>query len=57
MRLRVRLLKATKQVSYKTIAEKLGINQRSFYNWLGDCYNFSCYSLMVLDEILTEMES
>lgn len=57
MRIRVRLLKARKNISYKAIADKLGIKQRSIYNWLRADYNFSAFSLMILDEILTDLES
>ena len=41
LRQEVKLLKAYKNVSYKQLAEQLGIKTKSFYNWLHGEYDFS----------------
>lgn len=37
----VRLLKALHKVSYKAIAEELGIKTNSLYNWMRGSYSLS----------------
>lgn len=38
----VRILKATGKIkNYYEIAEKLGMNEKSFYNWLSGFFNLS----------------
>lgn len=41
LRVEVRILKTFYNINYKTIADELGIQQRSFYNWLHGQFDFS----------------
>lgn len=41
LRQKVRLLKAQEQITYKEIADTIGIKQRSMYNWIAGQYDFS----------------
>lgn len=41
LRQEVKLLKVYKNVSYRQLAEQLGIKTKSFYNWLHGEYDFS----------------
>ena len=41
LREKVKLLKVYKNVSYKVIAQKLGVKTKSLYNWLHGEYTFS----------------
>lgn len=40
LRTKVKVFKATENVSYKELAEHLEINPTSFYNWLNGAYEF-----------------
>lgn len=41
LRIEVRLLKSFYGINYKTIADDIGIKQRSFYNWLAGQWDLS----------------
>ena len=41
LRVEVRLIKSFYKITYKTIAEILGIKQRSLYNWLAGQFELS----------------
>lgn len=56
MRKEVRAVKAFQNVSYKKIAELLGISQKSMYNWLGKEYSFSLDTLSRLSAIIDEIK-
>ena len=55
LRNEVKLLKVYKDVSYKQIAQLLGIKAKSFYNWLHGEYNFSEHTAEKLHSICMEM--
>lgn len=52
LRQEVKLIKVYQNVSYKTLAEQLGIKTKSFYNWLHGEYDFSERTAEKLHEIL-----
>ena len=52
LRQEVKLIKVYYNVSYKTLAEQLGIKTKSFYNWLHGEYDFSERTAEKLHEIL-----
>lgn len=56
LRQNVRLLKVYKNVSYKDIAQRLGIRTNSFYNWLRGEYSFSQGTANKLKYIVAEMD-
>lgn len=41
LRVEVKIIKTFYNITYKTIADELGIKQRSFYNWLAGQFDFS----------------
>ena len=41
LRIKVKMFKASYNITYKQIAEELGIKQRSIYNWLNGGFEFS----------------
>ena len=51
-RAQVRMLKVFKNVSYASIADELGINHTSFYNWLRGQYHFSHDRAVELQNII-----
>ncbi len=53
LRLEVKLLKATQDISYKELAEYLEIKQGSIYCWLNGCYDLSISKKKKLEQILT----
>lgn len=55
LRQEVKLLKAYKNVSYKQLAEQLGIKTKSFYNWLHGEYDFSERTAERLHSVLCGM--
>lgn len=55
LRQEVKLLKVYKNVSYKQLAEDLGIKTKSFYNWLHGEYSFSDKTAERLHNILCSM--
>ncbi len=56
IRKRVRLLKATKNISYKELAEYLEITRSSMYNWLHCQYELSEKRALKLEEIIGNLE-
>ncbi len=56
IRKRVRLLKATKNISYKELAEYLEITRSSMYNWLQSQYELSEKRALRLEEIISNLE-
>lgn len=55
LREKVKLLKVYKNVSYKAIAQKLGVKTKSLYNWLHGEYTFSVDTANRLKRIVEEM--
>lgn len=55
LREKVKLLKVYKNVSYKTIAQKLGVKTKSLYNWLHGEYTLSANTANRLKYIVEEM--
>lgn len=56
LRQNVRLLKVYKNISYKELAQQLGIKTNSFYNWLRGEYSFSQETAKKLKYIVAEMD-
>ena len=52
LRKEVRLLKALQNISYKEIAELLGIKQDSLYSWLKGYYDFGTFKHNHLQQII-----
>lgn len=44
LRHEVKLLKAFNSISYKSIAEAIGVERSSFYSWLKGQYDFGFYT-------------
>ena len=55
LRNEVKLLKVYKNVSYKDLAQLLGIKAKSFYNWLHGEYDFSDNTANKLHSICMEI--
>lgn len=55
LRQEVKLLKVYKDISYKEIAQLLGIKAKSFYNWLHGEYNLSDRTADKLHSICMEL--
>ena len=53
LRKKVRLLKAQEQITYKEIADAIGIKQRSMYNWIAGQYDFSSSKKRLLSNYLS----
>lgn len=49
-------LKCYKDISYKQIADQLGIKQDSFYNWLKGYYSFSYKRRVQLQYIISALK-
>lgn len=54
IRLKVKLLKVKKDVSYLQLANELGIKRNSFYNWLKGYYDLSFTKLKNLIQIIEQ---
>ena len=55
LRQQVRLLKVYKNISYKDVAQKLGIKTKSLYNWLHGEYDFSVNTANRLRYIIQDL--
>lgn len=55
LRQEVKLLKVYKNISYRQLAEQLGIKTKSFYNWLHGEYSFSDRTAERLHSIVCSM--
>ena len=56
LRKKVRILKATQNISYKEIAEKIQIHKNSMYNWLKGYFTLSTEKEKQLIEIIKQFE-
>lgn len=56
LRQECRVIKALYNISYKEIAEKLGIKQDSLYAWLRGMYEFSDERSKQLTNLLNELK-
>ena len=56
LRYGVRIYKAKSGKSYRTIADDLGINPHSFYNWLKGYYELGNDKEVMLREMLKRLE-
>lgn len=54
IRLKVKLLKVKKDISYLQLAKELGIKRNSFYNWLKGYYDLSLTKLNNLIQIIEQ---
>ena len=56
LRKQVKLLKALQGITYKELAEYLGIKVNSLYSWLRGNYDFSEKRLSMLQNIITNLK-
>ncbi len=56
LRVEVRILKTFYKVNYKVVSDELGIQQRSFYNWLHGQFDFSSSRKRRLKRIIEEIK-
>lgn len=54
LRQRVKMLKAIHNITFKKIADELGIKQRTIYNWLAGQFDFSSSRKRKLIKYLSE---
>ena len=55
LRLQVKLLKATHDITYKEIAEMINIKPRHFYNWIRGTTNFTESKTEELRKLVAEL--
>lgn len=56
IRKRVRLLKATQNISYKDLAESLEISKSSMYNWMHSQFDLSDKRAQQLVRVISDLE-